>query len=501
MNQSFYNALGTVIPTEEIASKSGLSYLNAGAAIRLAGMPIVEFVDFGGMPHLELLNGALVAVDIHVPGTDAKQRMWLPVMDQDNKTLDIGTMTLTDVNNNRQRCLVKNIAAVFGSGMSLYLGCDGDGAKAVKLLGVEPDSDLSAVPPVVATLNEGGAPYIEWGVAVAACRITDPNFHWSVVDWNGLPYREVMGGVLVDVETVYKGRTQRLSLPVMDAAHNPIPVAKASVFDWNKAVMRALTKCIAFNSGYGLGVYADDFGSVAGAKPSAKDARKKSTAKADAPAADTPAAETPKVDAAPEAAPAAVQAEAAAPAEEAKAPEAAPAQADAKEEAKPDAAAEQAAAPSNAAASTDAGECVTRFKSVLQKRRTADGTVGVIRLFGDLNKSTKFTEAEKPVCFGVLVPAAAAFVTAAEIGMLLAEIQTYNAMTYVAQDNLDVVAGRLTAVALAAGLAVSDEELLKSVGTLVQSGVAATQGDVLRLAQVGGVPSETIDLLVAAIEA
>ena len=149
----------------------------------------------------------------------------------------------------------------------------------------------------------------------------------------------------------------------------------------------------------------------------------------------------------------------------------------------------------------ETAECVTRFKGVLQKRRTADGTVGVIKLFGDLHKSTKYSEAEKPVCFGVLVPAAAACVTAAEIGMLLAEIQTYNAMTYVAQDNLDVVAGRLTAVALAAGLAVSDEELLKSVGTLVQAGVAATQGDVLRLAQVGGVPSETIDLLVAAIEA
>lgn len=497
MNKSFYSALGSVIPETEIANKSGLSYLSAGTAMRLAGRPNIDFVDFAGLPHLSMLNGALVAVDIAVPGTEVKQRMWLPVMDQDNRAIDASKMTLSDVNNSRQRCLVKNIAAVFGHGMSLYLACDGDGAKAVKLLGVEPESDLATIAPVVATLQEGGSPYVEWGVAIAACRITDPNFHWSVVDWDGLPYREVMGGLLVDVETVYLGKTQRLSLPVMDAAFNPIPKDKATPFDWNKAVMRALTKCIAFNSGYGLGVYADDFGGVTGTKATKADAgkpKKTAPSKAEAAQAAEPAKATVVEDAkveAPEATP---------PAAEVQAPAAAPvAEPEVMAEAKSEVKAETPAAQAEGAAQT--AECVTRFKGVLQKRRTADGNVGIIKLFGDLHKSTKYTDEEKPVCFSVLVPAAAACVTQAEIGALLAEIKTYNAMQYVAKDGLDAVAGKLTATALAAGLAVSDEELMKTVTVLVEAGVAPTQGDVLRLAQVGGVPAETTDLLVAAIEA
>jgi hypothetical protein len=260
---AYHEALSAVIPETEIASKAGLSYLAAATAMRLAGRPNVDFVDFNGKPYLECLGGSLVAVDISLPqhpvnGIAPKQRMWLPVMDRDNLPLEIAKTTTTDINNNRQRCLVKAIAAVLGHGMSVYLGDSGDGAKSAKKLKVTPETNLAEVEPVVATLKEGGAPYIEWNVGLAAARITDAGFHWNVVMWDGFPFREVLGSVMVDVDTTYQGKTQRLSLPLMDAAFNPIPAAKATVSDWNKAVMRCLTKNIAFNSGYGLAVYAED---------------------------------------------------------------------------------------------------------------------------------------------------------------------------------------------------------------------------------------------------
>lgn len=526
MSKSFYDAFRAAIADTEIAKKSGLSYLSAATAMRLAGRPQVGFVDFDGKPQLDCLNGALVAVDLVLPGTEVSQRMWLPVMDQDNRAIEAGKMNLCDINNSRQRALVKAIAAVFGDGMSLYLACDGDGAKAEKLLNVDPDTDLAEVKPVVATLKEGGAPYIEWGIAVAACRITDPSFQWSVVMWEGKPYREVLGGIMVDVETVYRGKAQVLSLPIMDAAFNSIPAAKATVFDWNKTVMRALTKCIAFNTGYGLGVYADEFGTGSakteeGAKDDAKP-RGGKKAKADAKAAEAaaPAAEAAapvaeKVEAPAETAPVAEVAveavvEAGQPAEvaEAAAPvvdaapvaEAAPAAEVAEAAAEAEAAAAVAKAAESAAAETPVAECVNRFKGVLQKRRAADGVPGIIRLFKDLHVSTKYTAEEKPICYGVLMPASAALSTEAEIGSLLAEVKAYNAMQYVPQDNRDVVAAKLVATALAAGLAESDEALVKAVGTLVEAGVAANNGEVLRLAKAGNVPAETLDLLVAAVE-
>ncbi|KVP16940.1 DUF1071 domain-containing protein [Burkholderia ubonensis] len=524
MAKTFFEAFGATINAAEVANKNGLSYIAAATAMRLAGRPEVTFVDFNGKPYLEMLGGSVVAVDIKLPGTDITQRMWLPVMDRDNLPLSIDKTLATDINNNRQRCLVKAIASVFGDGMSLYLGCDGDGAKAVKMLGVQPDTDLESVTPVVATLKEGGAPYIEWNVGLAACRITDATFHWEVAMWDGLPFREVLGGLFVDVDTVYDGIRQRLSLPIMDAAFNPMPAGKATVFDWNKTVMRALTKCIAFNTGYGLSVYAEEFGPDKDAAKAGKGSKGKGAAAKAEPAkaeAAAPAAAAP-VEAAVQAEAAPVVAEATdlsqaevvaansesqdaaaevAAAENASAEAAAPA-ADAPSADKapvaeaPAAAAAQAEAPAAAVATPVAdSEAVGRFREVLRKRREVGGVPGVISLYDALQSSTKFADEDKPACFAVLVTASASIVDGANIIELLGAITKYSAMQHLALDTRDMVAAKLTSVLLTAACAEGDEALKAAPQDLVSAGVAQDVDDVLRLAAIGNVPVETVDLL------
>jgi hypothetical protein len=471
-------------------------------------------------------------VDLEVPGTEQIQRMYLPVMDRDNATLDIKKTTLTDINNSRQRCLVKAIAAVYGVGMSVFMGCDGDGAKAVKLLGVSPESDLETVEPIVSTLKEGGAPYVEWNAGLAACRITDPGFRWDVVLWDGKPYREVLGGLMVDVDTFYEGFRQRISLPIMDAAFNPVPANKATVFDWNKTVMRALTKCIAFNTGYGLGVYADEFGKEdSDAKKAA--ARKSTTAGKESTKTDakTDAVATTKVDAkaevkaeaapaAAEAAPAAevvtpeataaadavaepvaqaqAEGEQAAPAAEASAPAAAEAPAAPAAEAAQAApvaeAAPAASAPAVAAPAADS-EAVGRFREVMRKRKEAAGVKGIISLFEALTTSTKFADEDKPACFAVLVTASASMIDGENIQDLLGNLLVYKAMQHVPQDTRDIIGAKLTSVALNTAVALGDEELRNAALDLMSSAVAADAADVARLAKLGNVPQETIDLM------
>jgi hypothetical protein len=524
-NKSFYDAFGATINASEVANKNGLSYIAAATAMRLAGRPEVQFVDFDGKPYLEMLGGAVVAVDLKVPGSTLVQRMWLPVMDQDNQPLTLAKMKLTDINNNRQRCLVKAIAALTGHGLSLYMGHDGDGPAAVARLGITPETDLETATPVVATLKEGGAPYIEWNVGLAACRITDANFHWEVVMWDGKPYREVLSGLLVDVDTVYDGMRQRLSLPVMDAAFQAVPASSATVFDWNKAVMRALTKCIAFNTGYGLSVYAEEFGDDeskggkarkgSAAKPAKTEATAKAAAKAEpakadpAPADATPTpAETPaetvaesqgeaaveaKVDAAVDSASAAV--EVTAPVELAATTEAAaPVQTEASAPAATTATAPATTAAPTTVAATDS-EAVSRFRDVMRKRKEVNGVAGIISLYPALATSTKFAEEDKPACFAVLVTASASLIDEANILDLLNALREYRAMDHLAIDNRDMVAAKLTSVMLTTACAAGDDALKAAPEDLVSAGVAQDVDDVLRLAALGNVPVETVDLL------
>jgi len=379
--ESYFEALGAMIPQTAIASKDGLSYLSAAAAMQQAGNPEVTFVDFYGQPYMELFGGSVVAVDIALPAKEGDnnlrhvlQRTWLPVMDQNNRCIALNKTTVSDINNARQRCLVKAIATVLGHGMSVFLGMDGDGQKATKVLGLRQGSgslanvDLAKVEPVLDKLASG-EPYLGWNFALAAARTVDPHFFWEVVQWQGKPYREVLGGVYVDLETIYRGKTQCLSLPMMDEAFNPIPIEKANVWLWNRTVMRALAKAIAFTTGYGLKVYADDFGKTA----QTTEAKPTTTSVTDAHPASAKGA---VVDLAPRGAVA--------------------------QQKKSD---ESLVSTVNVTEPESKPEVAKRFQPVIEKRYAASGAEGLLSLFEAIDKSVKYAEDEKPICYALLLRA------------------------------------------------------------------------------------------------
>jgi len=505
-NSQFFNNLATNIDEADMASRGGLTYLFAGAAMARAGRPNVKFVDFGDLPYLPMLGGSVVAVDLEIPG-GATQRIYLPVMDKDWKSLQLGKTSSVDINNNRQRALVKAIACVYGVGMSLYMKYKGDGEKVAKLLNITPETDdLSAVPPMVALLKEGGSPYIEWSTAIAAVRIVDPTFHWSVKTWGEqqLPYREVLGGAIVDVETTFKGKSLTLSLPLYDAKHNQLPLKSATVWDWNTAVQRALTKCIAFNSGYGLSVYSGDELGVtvkplsASPAPNPEEVQQAAITEALAP-------EAPKAPEVVEASSTQVEAPAAPVAQVAEvAPEAPIAQ-----EAAPEASVSHEPAPAHAEPSTAQAEpddeVAERFKGVLRRRLAEQGINGVVSLYDAISASTKFTAEEKPTCYKVLTRALASLSKShpdLDVGAMLTKMAAHNAMSYVpVADVREKVAARFVRAAIDAGVASSDSTLLDTMlAKVVAAKVATDEAQLIYLAERAGTPAEAIDLVRLVLE-
>lgn len=546
MNNSYFNAFSAKIPATEIAQKDKLSYLTAATAVGLAGMPKFNFVDFDNQPFLAMLGGGVVAVDLELENGET-QRMWLPVFDQNYGSVAESDITLMDINNSHQRCLVKAIAAAYGAGMSVFLGHEGDGAAAASALGVTPDSELANVSPIVSYLKESSAAYIEWGVALAAARITDPGFTWNVVLWDGKPYRVVQGGVLVDVETTYRGKTLRLSLPVMENSKSAesvkaVPVNQVSVALWNKTVMRALTKCLAFNSGYGLSVYAE-LGVLSGDKaaPAAKPAKagksdkaavtvaseavleqakdnplsalvlgsvgnsgtvaptfppleEELTAPAPSALVETPVVQTPVVEVADPQEPPQFDEHFLEPLPE---PEPEPVAA-------APAAVKKAATPQSYSFSASA-EAAARFQGVMRKRGEAGGLVGLLSLYEAIVSSTKFSEDEKPTCFRQLTTGVASMlngaVAFADMEAVLEKFAEFQAMAYVAQDNRDIVAAKLVRFALES--AVNSDHGDDAVGyvasLIVAAGVAVDIDDIMRLAKLGNVREEITSYLAAVI--
>lgn len=517
----FYANLSASIPASNIASRGGLSYLSAAVAVERAALPWFRFVDFSvgneTLPYLPMLGGALVATDMEVG--DAIQRFWLPVMDRDHGAMDLKAITLTDVNNNRQRCLVKAIAGVTGVGMSVFLGLSGDGEKAVKMLGIEPGADLRATPPVIAKHDSSGVPYIEWTAALAAARITDGDFTWSVCTYDDLPYRKVLGGVQVDVNVLYRGESLTLGLPLMDSAFNTIPVGKATVLDWNKTVMRALAKAIAFKTGYGLAVYADDTESkedlLKGARRSAREHRPevkdvKETAKAQEAASNVKdekpqavvatAEKSSGTDAAPketkEQAPEKVTSEQ----PKAEAAKAATSQA----LAKAGASSKAAAAEKVEKAQDPAAQAVEKFLGVMRSRKAKNGVKGMLTLFKALSISTVFAEEHKSACFAALTSSLAQEVGQGDIKELLQEMTAYRTAALLRADVRPLVASRLTAVAMEGAVQESTgENVLPIEGAaklLIDAGLAEDAIEVVELAKAGSLPDEAKVFVTDALE-
>lgn len=547
---NFLKNLSANIPATEIAKKGSLSYISAATAVARADRPNFKFVEFpdenGALqPYQAFLGGAVVATDVDLSNGQS-QRVYLPVMDRDNYALSIANLSLTDVNNSRQRCLVKAIAAVTGVGMSVFLGHDGDGAKAAKILGLEESSDLATANALIKTLAEGGAPYIEWTAGLSAARITDENFFWSIVCYDGLPFREVLGGLQVDVLTEYKGRSQTIGLPIMDSAFNVIPAGKATVLDWNKTAMRVLAKGIAFNSGYGLPVYSDE--TIAKAEAVARSGRKPTKAKdegakapAPAPAPTKDAAVEKAQDPAPAETTAQPPAAALAPAE-ASAPAAAEApaqsQATANSEASAPAVAEEQAAVAKAdapvaeqaqdtasapaadtstqpeAAQAAEGsapeqeftpdpvrqEAVERFQRVMRERNEKYGFEGLISVFRALAVSDKFRDEDKPVCFVALVSNVATQVTPAHIKQVLDEIGEYSVANKLPEPTRRLVSVRLTTVAIEAALPKGDQAVVEAAEAIVKSGLAEDISEVFEFSQEGELAPETKEYLAAVLD-
>lgn len=473
----------------------GLSYISAGSSMQLAGRPDIKFVDFAGKPFLEMLGGAVVAVDIttqlegDVPAMT--QRTWLPIMGQDNRALPIGKVTLREVNDSLQRCLVKAIAMTCGTGMSVFMDYEGSGESAAKALAVSPNADLAQVDPVLSTMGDGQkADYVSWSCAVAACRITDPSFHWEVViGENGLPFRDVLGGILIDVDVTYRGKTLRLSMPVWDNANDfqPISRDKVTLNQWNNTVMRCLTKTIAFNTGYGLSVYGKE-GAVVESKAPAKSKKTEKvekTPKADKAAAEKPAEKpvTPPAETAPVEQP--VQQESVPVQDQAL-------QVEATTEAKDTAAADTKVTEVATQQSTD-DTPATKFRNLMVKVAGNDGPDGLISLFGKLAVSKVYAAADKPECFGILTVGAVAQMAEAHAVKLLAAVAQHDTFKFVPEDSRAMVAQQLATMALNQGIEESDEAVQAVVSNLIAAGLAADVGGVLTLAN--KLDQEKLDLV------
>lgn len=520
---TFLNAMKANIDPTLIASKGGLSYLSAATANSLAGLPETSFVDFGDSPFLPLFDGALVAVDIELPeqgeyGFPETQRTFLPVMDGNNRCIPLDRITVNDVNNSRQRCFVKAISTVLGHGMSVFLGLDGDGAEAAKVMGLDADSDLATSNAVISKLSNGG-PFLAWTHALAAARIVDPLFTWDVTEWDGKPYREVLGGVLIDIDTVFRGRHQRLSLPMMDEAFNPVPVNRASVWLWNRTVMRALAKAISFHTGYGLNLYAQEFGELetTPTTPTLEESTKDSPTVTSA--IEAKSVVESKVEPESTSEPEAITEELLKLQEVVKVTEEKSEELEeaSKEDANPEVEetetsmevkVEEPVKPEDTPASkaksapVSNADAETRFRGVMRGRLNSKGVDGLIGLFSAIQKSVRYSEEEKPLCFRLLVSGIASIINEESVFdpiNLALELETYKGIDYVPEDSKELVIAKIVQASLARATIVGDEALSQIPELLQKAGVVSDTGNLVAIASENNVPEETIDLLLSLV--
>jgi hypothetical protein len=279
----------------------GMSYIPWADALSKTN-PIQHVVlhQQGGVVH-PIFGGGVVAIEQPVSKDGALQRTTLVVLDAKSRPIPYQDISSRDVGDAINRCRARSAAVIDGLGLGLYMNVS-DGAAFLKRLGVNGGTrDLTQVPAWTDKKgkkeNNGqqsrtGAEYLPWSVAIAAARLTDPEFVWSVVDFdtpdeNGVvskqPYIRVPYGYMVAVDLNWKGRAHREFLPIMGVQpvqtrngikpmdHQPLPNPTAA--DWHKAVMRALAKGIAMLTGYGRSAYADEVGSVPGTTEQEEDPR------------------------------------------------------------------------------------------------------------------------------------------------------------------------------------------------------------------------------------
>lgn len=272
----------------------GFDYLPWSLALSLAGRPAHETVVFdtpaGHSAARVLFGGSATAVDMDI-GNGTMQRIYLPLLDLRNQPIPAGNESGRDVSDTQGRCAARATAIVHGLGLSLYSLTHGDGKAYVDALAVTPATkDLGRVDELrdIKEIKKGGRvtrtqDYLGWHAAVSAARITDPDFHWEIVECDvvdretgqveSMPAMKLAGsGWMVGVTTHWKETSHTQWLPIMGIA--PVQtkngekmmehqaIASPTVFQWHSAVMRCLAKGIAIHTGYGIACYAGEHGAV-----------------------------------------------------------------------------------------------------------------------------------------------------------------------------------------------------------------------------------------------
>lgn len=277
-NPQFHALLGVDVRpfTEKV---EGMSYIPWARAHGMAGRPAHRVLTFDGPqgpePVRRLFGGTAVAVAVPV-GTGKEQVSYLPLLDLKGRPIPAGMETSRDVGDGLGRGIARGIAMTLGLGLSLYSRCEGDGKSYVDALCIDPDTpDIGAVAPLRDVKGKAGkrqTEYLGWHAAVAACRITDPEFTWEVVefpqaDGSSFPATKLGGpGWMVAVKITYRGQEHVQWLPIMGIAtvstrngDKPMehqPIQDPDVMQWHSACMRCLAKAVAIATGYGLALYA-----------------------------------------------------------------------------------------------------------------------------------------------------------------------------------------------------------------------------------------------------
>lgn len=269
----------------------GARYLPWAMALGMAKLPSQKIETFaaahGGSSIVRpLFGGGAVAIS-QIVG-NRKQLIYLPITDLSNKPVPLAAITSRQAADTVNRCRARAVALVQGYGLSLYANdFNGDGPAYCKVLNVQEDTNLATVTAlqekkeyrhkvtkqVVRTQD-----YLGWHSALAAARITDPEFHWQieeveVPDQDGqmrtLPAMRLDGvGWLVGVTVTWHGASHTEWLAIMGvktvqtkSGEKPLEhqaVDEPNVFQWHSAVMRCLAKAIAMRTGYGLASYGGD---------------------------------------------------------------------------------------------------------------------------------------------------------------------------------------------------------------------------------------------------
>lgn len=253
------------------------NYLPWALSLALADRPPQEVVEHDGAMYVPVFGGCVVGIRQKIGGTGRDQVTWLPVLNGSNQAMPEARVTARDLGDTINRCRAKAAAMVNGVGLSLYSKGEANTVTFIKSLNVVPDTDLARATPPISSSEEKNGDFIDWPHALAAARLTDPEFHWEVVfkdvidkttgEVSSRPYFRFGIGYGVAVRVTYKGITHTELLPIMGFAivklksgeekrldHQPLP--NPDCHDWNRTVMRCLTKAISVSSGYGLNVYA-----------------------------------------------------------------------------------------------------------------------------------------------------------------------------------------------------------------------------------------------------